>query len=110
MFNMPFQFEDVFKPEDEEKPNELIAEIKKTGVLANRCLNNEDFKAYRDQFEKAQTKLISAMITYTHEFFLDPRVGMDVYGAQMARFITKLQDMRVLLGQVESDIKRSERL
>lgn len=105
-----FEFADVFKPEQEAKPSELLAAVKKTGVLANKCLNTEDFKQYREQFEVAQSKLVGAMITYTHEFFLEPKGGMDVYGAQMARFVTKIQDMRVLLGQIESDVRKAERV
>ncbi len=105
-----FQFSDVFQPEKEEKPNEVLIAVKKAGVMANKCLNNEDFKEYRVQFEIAQSKLIGAMITYTHEFFIDPKGGMDVYGAQIARFVTKIQDLRVLIGQVEADLRKAERV
>lgn len=109
MFNN-FDFSDVFSPEVEKNKSELISSIRKTGVLANKCLDNEDFKQYRLAFERAQANLVTAMISYTHDFFIDPKGGMDVYGANMARFVTKLNDMRVLLGQVESDLKKAERV
>jgi hypothetical protein len=110
MFEKPFQFDDVFEPEVKGDKSELLDAIRKTGVLANKCLSNEDFQAYRKQFEKAQSLIISSMITYTHDFFLEPKAGMDVYGANMARFVTKLNDLRILLGQVEIDIKKAERV
>ena len=104
-----FQFEDVFKPEVEVKTVTVVDAIRKTGVLANKCLEHEDFMAYKAQFEVAQANLISAMIMYTHEFFSSPSGDMAKYGAKMAMFITKLNDLRVLLGQVESDVKKAER-
>lgn len=109
MFNK-FQFEDVFTPEAKVDKNDLVSSIRKTGVLANKCLNSEDFKAYRAQFEKAQSNIVTAMISYTHDFFISPSGDMGVYGANMARFVTKLNDLRLLLGQIESDVKKAERV
>ena len=104
-----FDFADVFSAEVPIKEKDVVSDIRKTGVLAYKCLNNEDFKHYRAQFELAQASLISAMVQYTHDFMASPEGDMAKYGAKMAMFVTKINDLRVLLGQVESDIKKAER-
>lgn len=109
-------FNDMFSPpsqQDKEKyaqsQKELADAIQRTAQAAQSCLNSELFHGYRRQYQNAEKMLISVIIQYTRSFFSEDRGDMNKYGAQMARYITKLDDMRMLLRQVDNDAKRTNK-
>jgi hypothetical protein len=102
-----FKYEDIFKVaiEDEESIKEAAKKVRLAGEAARKCLTLQEFQIYTQQFEKAQEAIVIKMIQYTKAFFESEHGDMTKYGANMARFITKIQDLRVLLDRVNSDAK-----
>lgn len=107
------QINDIFAPQSQKekedfavKQKELADAITRATKAAQSCLNSEQFHGYRRQYQNAEKKLVDVMIRYTRSFFTEEKGDMAKYGANMARYITKLDDMRMLLNQVESDAKR----
>lgn len=103
-----FRFEDIFKAveEDKESIKKAAEKVEAAGKAAKKCLNTDEFAIYREQFAKANDAIINKMMQYTKAFFESEHGDMAKYGANMARFITKLQDLRILLDKVESDAGR----
>ena len=106
MFSSPSQKD---KEDFAVKQKELADAIQRTAQAAQSCLNSEQFHGYRRQYENAEKMLVSVMIQYTRSFFSESGGSLDKYGAQMARYITKLDDMRMLLRQVGNDAKRTRK-
>lgn len=110
---MSFSYADIFKHESPEelhllnkKIEESISAAKAAGDAARSCINTEAFQTYKRSFEIAESKIVDAMIAYTHNFFQENNGSLDVYGANMARYITKIQDLKSLLTAVEVDSKK----
>ena len=103
-----FKFEDIFKVDLETQDSIKLASAKidEAAKAARKCLTMPEFHFYRIQFERAQEAIIDKMIQYTSAFFASEHGDMNKYGANMARFMTKLQDLRVLLNTVEKEAKR----
>lgn len=110
-----FSYEDIFQPETKESleikqkiSQEASLAVKAVGDTARSCINTEAFSAYKLAFSKAEAKIVDAMISYTHNFFQENNGDMAIYGANMARFITKIQDLKALLNAVETDAQKGE--
>lgn len=105
-----YSWEDMFKPEDEAtlkaKRTEAKSRVLEVIEAGKSCLTHPNFKMYRERYEKAQASIVTAMILYTNDFFAKPDGDMALYGANMARFMTRITTLRALLGQVESDVKK----
>jgi hypothetical protein len=95
--------------EARKKAEDAALAIKAVGEGARACINTESFQAYKRSFENAQEKIIEAMISYTHNFFQENDGDMAVYGANMARFVTKVQDLKALLISVENDAQKGKK-
>jgi len=104
-----FKFEDIFKTNevDAESIKEAAKKIDEAGKAARKCLTLQEFQIYRQAFEKAQEAIINKMIQYDSAFFASEHGDMPKYGATMARFVTKIKDLRILLNKVEGDANRS---
>lgn len=85
---------------------EAVDKIKRTAEAAQACLGSEQFATYKRDYEKAETQIVDVMIRYTKSFFSEDKGDISKYGAMMSRYITKLDDMRMLLRQVGNDAKR----
>lgn len=109
------RFEDMFEQQTEDQKavlakanDEAKAAVKAVGDSARSCINTEAFQSYKRDFERAQDKIVDAMIEYTQIFFSDDNGNIATYGAKMARYITKLQDLKALLTVVENDAKKGK--
>ena len=101
-------FEPVGKKERkelEQMQKESAERIKITQGIAKKCLGNEDFVKYRKDFYAARAKILDEMIRYTKLFFLEKNGDMAMYGTQMARYLTKIEDLGLLLDTVERNAR-----
>lgn len=108
--------DDIFAPHSQQEKEdfariqkESAENIKRVTEAAQACLSSELFHSYRFQYQNAEKRLVDVMIRYTRSFFSEDRGDMSKYGAMMARYITKLDDMRMMLKQVENDSRRSKK-
>ena len=105
------QFNDIFKPqtekervEAERKANEAID---LTGDMARNCLATDQFKVYRDNYEKAEKKIVLAMLKCT-QCYLANQFDFQSYGNQMLVYMTRMKDLRSLLDIVEADARKGK--
>ena len=102
-----FDFNNLYAEDvNESLLDDLDKSLIDIGNMARKCLGNEDFVTYREQFEVAYSKILDAMIAYTNNFFNKDDNSADVYAMSMVRYITKIQLLKVLLGQIERDSKK----
>lgn len=102
-----YQFEDIFEAEEQDI-KETKSQIGMAVSSAKKCLSSPDFENYKKALEKAQASMLRQMIVFTHAFFMQEHADMAFYGAKMARMVTKLQDLTVLLDNVESDARKDK--
>lgn len=112
LFETDFHWEDLFKPKDDhtskERRQEARKRIDEAIAAGKKALNTPEFAFYREKLEKAQASIVDSMILYTNEFFRDNVGDMAKYGANMARFMTRITTLRALLNQVESDARKDK--
>lgn len=105
-------FQDLFKPTDEAKDKKAIksAEASLQIVIdrAKRCLSMEEFKSYRDSFERAEDGIMDSLIAYTHHFSLSDEADITKYAMKVSRLITKVETLRMLLINIETKAKRGQ--
>lgn len=107
---MDFDYSKTFEPASQKEidaQNEAIIktaeDIQRTVDLAHACIKDEKFVNYKRQLEKAQLHIIEDMIGYTKRHFNNIGGDLQTYGANMARYITRIEDLRMLLKKVEFD-------
>jgi hypothetical protein len=109
VFNQPvsdFRFEDVFSESPKVNNKEVRTRLEEIALTANDCLNTAVFAKYKDQFLKSQQLMVDAMIKYTSDYFQTPGADSTLYAMMMCRFVTRLQDLKMLLRQVEADASK----
>lgn len=102
-------FDDLYAKPEKSQGQDLIAlhkRIQSIGDAARQCIATDCFVQYKTQFEKAQSSILDAMISYTNQFCLQPNGDIAVYALKIARYIQKIQDLKLLLGQVEIDANK----
>jgi hypothetical protein len=103
-----YRFEDAFSGVEEDKKEELVAQMERAISRAKVCLSNKDFEEYRAEYVKAEGKQIALMIAFTNGFMAQDNGDMAYYGAKIARMLTRLSDLRTLLDAVESDLRKEK--
>lgn len=102
--------QNIFKPKDKkvllEEAQAADRELNLAAEIARRCLTSEDFKSYRESYLKAEDKMVEAMIIYTQGFVQGNKGDVTNYAFTMMRFITRLQEIRSLLRDVETTAER----
>ena len=99
-----FKFEDLYEEGlDDRSVIELQKKLHSIGESARACLNTGVFVNYKEQFEKAYDNILDAMIKYTNDFCADPNGNVSLYALKMARYVQKIQDLKILIKQVEVD-------
>ena len=108
-----FNPNDMFMPDTpqtvaarEQIQKEAIATAKAAGESARSCINTQVFSAYKAAMQRSQEKMVDAMIAYTHNFFQEQNGDLAIYAVNMARYITKIQDLKALLTAVEKDAEK----
>ena len=103
-------FSEMFKPRDakevEKKLKTAEHAMQVASDRARRCLSMEEFKAYKDSFQRASDSLLDALIAYNHQFSLSENGCIEKYAMKVNRLLTKAQDVRELLNVIETASKR----
>lgn len=102
---------DLFKPKKDilETEDEIMAaerSLNMVGDIARKCLQYDDFGQYKRYYERVESELVETMIKYTKNFVESDKGDCTKYALTMVRLMTKLQDYRFLLRQVELDSKK----
>lgn len=100
----------IFPNKDVKRTQQEISEAEKalviTGDIARRCLSHEDFRTYRESYERTEKTTVDALISYTKLFVESPNGDITKYALTTMRLLTKLQDLRYLVKSIESDSKK----
>lgn len=106
---MSYRFEQAYETSnqpDEAQQKANIAQIKAIGDLARKCLTHGDFHQYKEQYEKAYSGILDAMISYKTEFMSQANGDIAVYAMKLSCYLQKIQDLKLLIQQVERDTKK----
>ena len=103
-------FNDIFKPSE---AREVDAKFKTSEVAmqvasdrARRCLETNEFKGYRQSFERAEKALMDSLIAYNHQFSIASQGDVLKYAMKINRLLTKAETVRELLRTIENAAKR----
>lgn len=98
-------FENIFnsKVEQVSEDKKVREDIEAVGKAARACLNTEQFKEYKDRFEKAYMTMVNRMVNYRPD---DDRP--DSYAFKMVEYSTWVKAMRILLDAVVVDAKKGK--
>lgn len=112
MRTMPFQFKT--EPNQKEQQELLRAEkeaelvFTAAGDRARRCLSTEDFKTYREEYRRAEEKIIDYLLKYNIFFHKNTSANMEIYAMNVARYLTKLESLRSLLDVITRDAQKGQ--
>jgi len=106
-----FKLKRLFNKEAEKDNviNEAERLIVNTGDIARKCLTHEDFRLYRDAYIRTERASVNALILYTKNFVENPGGDINKYAITCMRLLTRIQDLRALLNNVDNDAKREEK-
>lgn len=103
-------FQDIFKPKEAKdiakKLNDAEIALEVAGDMARRCLGMEEFKVYRESFKRAEEGIMDSLISYNHYFSLSDSGDISKYALKVSRLLTKVESVRKLLSDIESNAKR----
>lgn len=97
-----FDWNKLFESEDKSNIKETAKAIKETGAIARKCLTQSDFQLYRTKYEDLEKKVIDYMIGKARSFNGDA----SKLGSEMLAVLVKIDTLRSLLKNVESDSKK----
>jgi len=101
---------DIFKSADQKESEAQMKSAHQSlnivGDMARKCLEFDDFKHYRKEYEEAEKRVIESLITYTKNFQESDKSDIGKYAFTVARLITRLQDHRHFLNKIELEAKR----
>lgn len=112
MRQLPFQFkkypnkqeqEELLKAEKEAESFYTVA-----GDRARKCLSTEDFKSYRDDYRRAQEKIVDYLLKYNIFFHKNPSANLELYAMNISRYLTKLESLRSLLEVILKDSQKDQ--
>lgn len=94
-----FQFK---SPDDQMKDLNNAVDIAMTvaGDRARKCLDQEDFKAYRAEYKNAEEKLVDYLLKYNRLFHKSGQGNINTYAFQISYLLTQLENIRALLSTV----------
>lgn len=102
-----FDFSKLFEGDvDDKELKATKAKLDAIGEAARKCLNTSAFEHYRTQYERALNGIMDAMVRYTNSYFAKEDSDAVKYAMAMACYVTKIQNLRILLKQVELDAKK----
>ena len=93
------------KQKDEKEIIEAVRMIDLTANQARACLDQKDFKLFRESYERTERATVDAMINFT-KLFVEGTGEITRYALVMSRLATKLETLRYLLKTVENNAKR----
>jgi hypothetical protein len=101
---------DIFKSADQKESEAQIKSahqsLNMVGDMARKCLEFEDFKHYRKEYEDAERGIVDALIVFTKNFHESDKSDIGKYAFTVSRLITRLQDYRHLLNKIDREAKR----
>lgn len=108
----PFQFrpDPDHKEQEEllkaEKESELVYTV--AGDRARTCLATEDFKSYRDDYRRAEQKILDYLVKYNVFFHKNTSGNINSYAMVVSRYLTKLESLRSLLDVITKDAQKGQ--
>ena len=104
---IPFQFK---KPDEDDdlklSVSAMEAALQVAGDRARECLSHEDFQLYREDYKRAEIKLIDLLIKYNKAFYKNGSTGIEAYAMNISSILTKLESLRSLLEVITVDAKK----
>lgn len=76
------------------------------GDRARKCLDQEDFKAYRAEYKATEEKLVGYLIKYNRLFHKTGQGNINTYAFQISYLLTQLENVRALLETVTENSKK----
>jgi len=80
-------------------------QVNLTAEMAKRCLNMEEFKAYRESFEAMERKIIDEMVMDAAGFTTQNE-STERFGMKCLIKLTRIRDLRALLNKVSSEARK----
>jgi hypothetical protein len=77
-----------------------------TAVRAGECLITNEFKAYRDAYEREEAEIIGTLINEAAMFVVGDAGTIEKFGAKCLIRLNRLRDLRSLLVKVTVDSRR----
>ena len=93
--------QEIKKREQEKK--DIETRIKAVAEIGRRCLDNPDFKKYKNEFEILRTKALKFMTTYA-----DPDPIKDAF--LIRAWLNKLDILQLLLEMPSTDLKKGNKV
>lgn len=106
MVNKTYRFEDIFQQEESTSVEEHDIELREAISAARACLNSGAFIKYKQRIENIEKQMVDIMVAFTNDYFNEMNGDLAFYGAKIARYITKIQNVRMLLKAVQLDADR----
>ena len=101
-------FKNAFKKDVVKEAETVVNEkINLVGDSARVCLNLPQFKAYKDKYIKAESKVIDTMLLLT-DAYMRGEVNIELYATKTLVYMTKLKDLRMLIKTVTVDSKKGK--
>lgn len=105
-----------FKSEPDQKEKEELLKAEKeadliytvAGDRARKCLSTEDFKSYREDYRRAEIKVIDYLLKYNIYFHKNSSANIESYAMMVSRYLTKLESLRSLLEAITKDAQRGQ--
>lgn len=95
-------FNEMFQAKTEKQVDK---QLNAAAAAANACLSTDSFSYYRKQYEKAESKMLEAMMMMTESYY-SGNIQLEAYGAKMLVYMTRLKDLRSLLDKVTRDARK----
>ena len=77
-----------------------------TVLRARACLCTNEFKAYREAYEREEAEIVGTLINEAGTFVLGNAGTMETFGAKCLVRLNRLRDVRSLLVKVTVDERR----
>lgn len=108
----PFQF----KADPTEKEHQELLRAEKEAELiytaagdrARKCLSTEDFKTYREDYRRAEAKIVDYLLKYNIFFHKNTSANLEIYAMNVSRYLTKLESLRSLLEVISKDAQKGQ--
>lgn len=92
----------LFRFGDKEEKSQ--ADLKLTGDIARKCLSMEQFRQYREYYERAEASVIDELLNEALAAYGDGDLAK--FGSRCLIKLTRLRDLRSLLTKVAVDSRK----
>ncbi len=103
------KFNTMFKKDNTQSVEERETEkaINMTGDIARMCLSTTQFKLYKEQYTKAEGKVLKSLLVLTDRH-ISGEISQETYAVRTLVYMTRLKNIRMLLATVTSDARKGK--